>query len=69
MLSAAAPWGNDTPGAEGLKPACQGGDWMDSWNGDHAVLRRRQQDLLREAKNRRLIRALRESREASHEGR
>ncbi len=42
---------------------------MDGWNGDHAVLRRRQQDLLREAKNRRLIRALRESREASHEGR
>jgi hypothetical protein len=38
---------------------------MDSWNGDHTVSRQRQQDLLREAENRRLVRALRENRNAS----
>ena len=38
---------------------------MDSWNGDHTVSRQRQQDLLREAENRRLARALRENRKAS----
>ena len=42
---------------------------MDSWNGDHTVLRQRQQDLLREAENRRLVRTLRESRRARHKGR
>jgi hypothetical protein len=42
---------------------------MDRWNGDHTVSRQRQQDLLREAENRRLVRALRESRKASHEDR
>jgi hypothetical protein len=42
---------------------------MDSWNGDHTVLRQRQQDLLREAENRRLVRAPRESWKASHEDR
>ena len=40
---------------------------MDIWNGDHTVLRHRQQGLLREAENRRLLRALSESRKASHE--
>ena len=49
---------------EGLRPACQGGDRMDSWDVDHTVSRQRQQDLLREAENRRLVRALRESRNA-----
>jgi hypothetical protein len=66
-LTPTAPWGYETPGAEELKLACQGGDRMDSWNGDHTVSR--QQDLLREAGNRRLVRALRESRKASHEDR
>ncbi len=42
---------------------------MDDWDVEHTVLRRRQQDLLREAENRRLVRALRESRKASHEDR
>ena len=42
---------------------------MDTWNGDHTVSRQRQQDLLREAENRRLARALRESRKTSHEDR
>jgi hypothetical protein len=42
---------------------------MDSWNGDHTVLRQRQRYLLREAENRRLVRTLRESRRASHKGR
>ena len=42
---------------------------MDDWDVDYTVLRRRQQDLLREAENRRLVRALRESRKASHEDR
>jgi hypothetical protein len=42
---------------------------MDSFNGDHTDLRQRQQDLLREAENRRLARTLRESRRASHKGR
>jgi hypothetical protein len=42
---------------------------MDSWNGDHAVAHQRQQELLQEAENRRLARALRESRKASHRGR
>ncbi len=42
---------------------------MESWNVDHTVLRRRQQELLREAENRRLVRALRESRKADHEDR
>ena len=40
---------------------------MDILNGDHAVSRQRQQELLQEAENRRLARALRESRKASHE--
>jgi hypothetical protein len=34
---------------------------MHSWNGDHTVSRQCQQDLLREAENRRLVRTLRES--------
>jgi hypothetical protein len=38
---------------------------MDSWDRDHTVSRQRQQDLLREAENRRLARALRENRKAS----
>ena len=42
---------------------------MESWNGDHTVVRQRQQDLLREAENRRLVRTLRDSRRASHKGR
>jgi hypothetical protein len=61
--------GYDTPEAERLKLARQGGDRMDSWNGDHTVSRQRQQDLLREAENHRLVRALRENRKASHEDR
>ena len=64
-----APWGDDTPEAEGLKLACQGGDRMDSRNGDHTVSWQRRQDLLREAENRRLVRALRESWTASYEDR
>ena len=68
VLTPTAPWGDDPPEAEGLKPACQGGDRMDNWDIGHTVLRR-QQDLLREAENRRLVRALRESRKASHEDR
>ena len=42
---------------------------MESWNGDYTVVRQRQQDLLREAENRRLVRTLRDSRRASHKGR
>jgi hypothetical protein len=42
---------------------------MDSWDIDHTVLRQRQQDLLREAENRRLARTLRESRKARREDR
>jgi hypothetical protein len=42
---------------------------MDDLDVEHMVLRRRQQALLREAENRRLVRALRESRKASHEDR
>jgi hypothetical protein len=42
---------------------------MDSWNGDHEVARQHQQELLQEAENRRLARALRESRKASRKGR
>lgn len=38
---------------------------MDDWDVEHTVLRRRQQDLLREAENRRLVRALRESRKGA----
>ena len=53
------------PEAEGPQPACQGGDRMDSFSGDYTVSRQRQQDLLREAENRRLVRALRENRKAS----
>ena len=40
---------------------------MDNWNGDHTVLRQHQQELLQEAENRRLARALRESQKASRE--
>jgi hypothetical protein len=40
---------------------------MDSWNGDHAASRQRQQELLQEAENRRLARALRESQKVGHE--
>jgi hypothetical protein len=68
VLTPTAPWGDDPPEAEGLKPACQGGDRMDNWDKGHTVLRR-QQDLLREAENRRLVRVLRESRKASLEDR
>ena len=42
---------------------------MDDWDVEHTVLRRRQQDLLREAENRRLVRVLRENRKANHEDR
>jgi hypothetical protein len=42
---------------------------MDSFSGDHTVSRQRQQDLLREAENRRIARVLRESRKASREDR
>ena len=42
---------------------------MDSFSGDYTVSRQRQQDLLREAKNRRIARVLRESRKASREDR
>jgi hypothetical protein len=42
---------------------------MDDLDVEYTVLRRRQQDLLREAENRRLVRALRESRKASRENR
>jgi hypothetical protein len=40
---------------------------MDNWNVDHTVLRQHQQELLQEAENRRLARALREGRKASRE--
>ena len=40
---------------------------MDSWDVDHTVVR--QEDLLREAENRRLVRALRQSRKASRRDR
>ena len=42
---------------------------MDSFSGDYTVSRHRQQDLLREAENRRIARVLRESRKASREDR
>jgi hypothetical protein len=42
---------------------------MDDWDVEHTVLRRRQQELLREAENPRLVRALSENRKASHEDR
>ena len=42
---------------------------MDSWNGEHTVAHQRQQDLLREAENRRLVPALREGRKGSREDR
>jgi hypothetical protein len=42
---------------------------MDSFSGGHTVSRQRQQDLLREAENRRIARVLRESRKASREDR
>ena len=42
---------------------------MDDLDVEYTVLRRRQQDLQREAENRRLVRALRESRKASRENR
>ncbi len=42
---------------------------MDCWNVEHTVLRRRQQDLLREAETRSLVHVLRENRKASHEDR
>ena len=40
---------------------------MDNWNVDYEVLRQHQQELLQEAENRRLARALREGRKASRE--
>jgi hypothetical protein len=40
---------------------------MDNWNGDYTVLRQHQQELLQEAENRSLSRALREGRKASRE--
>jgi hypothetical protein len=40
---------------------------MDNWNGDHTVSRQHQQELLQEAENRRLARALCESRKVGHE--
>jgi hypothetical protein len=40
---------------------------MDNWNVDHEVLRQHKQELLQEAENRRLARALREGRKASRE--
>ena len=41
---------------------------MDNWDGDHSVLRQHRQELLQEAENRRLARALRdEGRKASRE--
>jgi hypothetical protein len=42
---------------------------MDSWNGDHTVVRQQQEDLLREAQNRRLVYVLRESRKTSRKAR
>jgi hypothetical protein len=42
---------------------------MSDWNVDYAALRQHQEDLLREAENRRLVRALRQSRKASLKGR
>ena len=38
---------------------------MDDWDVEHTVLRRRQQDLQREAESRRLVRALRVSRKGA----
>jgi hypothetical protein len=38
---------------------------MDYWNVDHTVVRQHQQDLQRETENRRLVRALRESRKGA----
>ena len=64
-LTLSAPWGDKTPGSEGLRPDCQGGDRMDYWNVDHTVVRQRQQGLQRETENRRLVRALRESRKGA----
>ena len=63
VLTLSAPWGDKTPGSEGLKPDCQGGDKMDHWNVDHSVVR--QQDLQLKTENRRLVRALRESRKGA----
>jgi hypothetical protein len=40
---------------------------MNSFNGDHTVSRQRQQDLVREAENRRLVKALRKGRKASRD--
>ncbi len=45
-----------------MRPDCQGGNRMDRWNVEHTELGRRQQDLRRETENRRLVRALQESR-------
>ena len=41
---------------------------MDNWNVDYTVLRQHQQELLQEAENRRLARALRESQKTGREG-
>ena len=40
---------------------------MDSFSGDYTVSRQHQQDLLREAENRRIARVLRESRKTRRE--
>jgi hypothetical protein len=40
---------------------------MDNWNGNHTALRQHQQELLQEAENRRLARALREGRKPNRE--
>jgi hypothetical protein len=42
---------------------------MNDWNVNYAVLRQHQENLLREAENRRLVRALRQIRKASLKGR
>jgi hypothetical protein len=42
---------------------------MSDWNVNYAALRQHQEDLLREAENQRLVRALRQSRKASLKGR
>jgi hypothetical protein len=55
--------------AEEIKPAWHGGAKMSDWNADYAALRQHQEDLRREAENRRLVRALRQSRKASLKGR
>ena len=55
--------------AEEIKPAWHGGAKLSDWNVDYAALREHQEDLLREAENRRLVRALRQSRKASLKGR